>query len=145
MNTLILYLDQLSDGKHQIKHGIHFCDVAIVKAAIDGEDIDENEYFKDSLIYFDELKKSKLGTGRYLIFTCACGIAEDGGWEGGKVEINDTIVCWKIEMWNETLQYFFDREQYEHEIDSMNEHLGRCGLPLEPLNVIFPENFSRSM
>jgi hypothetical protein len=30
---------------------------------------------------FNELGKSIKEGGKYLIFTCACGIADDGGWD----------------------------------------------------------------
>jgi hypothetical protein len=143
MNTLILYLEQLT-GEHTIsKDGIHFHDVAIVKMMIDGSDFDEFSPFKDSLVFFDELEKSKESSGNYLIFTCACGIAEDGGWEGVQVTLQDSTVNWKIDVGEGIIEYTFARSEYDIEIKSVKDMLQKNSFPVEPTAVIFPENFQR--
>lgn len=143
MNTLTLYMDQIINGREVMKDGLHFTNVALIKMLIDGDDIDELEYFKDSLIYFDELEISKSCSGNYLIFTCACGVAEDGGWEGVRVNLDDTVVSWVIDVGAEILHYTFDREQYDSEIESVKAMLELNKFPLEPKAVVFPDSFHR--
>ena len=143
MNTLTLYLDQYTNGRRLDKHGLEFVDTSLIGALIDGEDIDKSKYFESALIYFSELEASKSSSGTYLIFTCACGIAEDGGWEGVVVSIEENIVSWEMDVGAEILRYSFDRKEYESEIESMRRSLNASDLPLEPTAVVFPENFHR--
>ncbi|NOK34089.1 hypothetical protein D7W79_27130 [Corallococcus exercitus] len=72
--------------------GIRFSEVAFVWIRIDGEEIRSRPPFSDAVVVFDELEQSATGSGRYLIFTCACGIAEDGGWKGVEVERGNSTV-----------------------------------------------------
>ena len=143
MNTLILYLEQIT-GDHSIsKEGIHFHNVALVKMIIDGDDINELFDFKDSLIVCSELEESKENSGNYLIFTCACGNAEDGGFDGVQVTLNETTVEWKIADGLRTLEYQFLRSEYDIEINSLKIMLQENSLPVEPTRVIFPIDFQR--
>ena len=144
MNQIILYVEKYTNSNKLSKDGITFSDVMIIKLLIDGEDIEENEYFKDGLIYFDELAESMRTTGNYLIFTCACGIAEDGGWEGVKVDIADTEVKWTMEVGDSRLSYTFSRVEYTNEINSVKKILEEKGsLTIEPASVVFPDGFKR--
>lgn len=143
MNSFNLYLECLNNGKFLTKDGIVFSDRVLVRLLVDGEEIDEIEEFKDSLIVLEELVASKKCTGNYLIFTCACGIAEDGGWDGVRVFIGDDFVRWQFEVGVKILSYVFDRCQYNTEIDSISEQMKHCTLSLEPTSVIFPTSFRR--
>jgi hypothetical protein len=143
MNTLSLYLEQVTGENSLEKDGIQFREVALIKMIIDGEYFDENEPFKDSLIFFDELEESAKKSGNYLIFTCACGIAEDGGWEGVRVTINDLNVVWELDAGMANLRYELARAEYESEIKSVKDMLEENLLPVAPVSVIFPENFRR--
>ena len=144
MNQFVMYVDEYSDSRKLVKDGITFSNVCIIKIMIDGYDLDEREYFRDSLVYFDELKGSYKKSGRYLIFTCGNGIADDGGWEGVDVVVTDSLVKWSIELGYSIDHFTFDKKEYEQEINSVEKYLNRnSSLILEPSSVIFPEIFSR--
>lgn len=144
MENIILYVEEYEGDKKLVKDGISFKNSQIIKILIDGYEIDNNNCFEDSLIYFDELEKSFEQSGNYLIFTCACGIADDGGWEGVLVKVLDSKITWTIEVGDSILNFSFDKEQYISEILSVRKHLESNNLlTLEPCSVTFPEHFSR--
>jgi hypothetical protein len=144
MENIILYVEEYEGAKNLVKDGINFKDSQIIKILIDGYEIDNNNGFEDSLIYFDELEKSFEQSGNYLIFTCACGIADDGGWEGVLVKVSDSKITWTIEVGDSILNFSFDKEQYISEVLSVKKHLeSNSLLTLEPCSVTFPEHFSR--
>lgn len=143
MSTLTLYLDVIENGRSMKKDGLVFSNVCVVRCWIDGMDLDDLEDFKDSLIYFNELEKSKNVSGNYLIFTCACGIAEDGGWEGVFVKHEENAIQWVIDIGRKIYRYTFDKNEYCDEIESLRNIINMTHLPLEPTQVIFPLNFSR--
>lgn len=143
MNILNLWVDFIEDGRLFKKEGIYFEGVGIVKIEIDGEPLEENKLFQDALVYFDELEKSRLDTGNYLIFTCACGVAEDGGWEGVFVRVGEETVEWEMNAGGENIQYCFDRMQYQSEIDYVRSKIDAKKFPLAPGAVVFPEKFQR--
>ncbi|WP_216740435.1 hypothetical protein [Hahella sp. HN01] len=143
MNSFTLYPEEYRNGNTLTKDGISFSESVVVKLLIDGEDVEEIGGFSDALVYFDELRSSIDSSGKYLIFTCANGIAEDGGWEGVSVEFGDETVNWKFEFGGRFFDYTFDRKEYVSEIDSLATYLVNCDLQLAPKSVIFPEVFSR--
>ncbi|WP_313284462.1 hypothetical protein [Delftia tsuruhatensis] len=143
MNIMNLYIEKFDGSLSLEKDGIIFSNVSIVRIMIDGEYIDEIDDFSNSLIYFEEMKNSRNGSGNYLIFTCACGIAEDGGWEGVVVNRFNRIVEWSISVGVNVYNYLFDEIQYDSEIIKIEKSLRGISLPLEPVNVIFPLNFHR--
>jgi hypothetical protein len=143
MNSLTVYVEEYSDGEVLLKHGIRFSNSLIIKVLIDGEDIQDFEGFEDSLIYFDELKESAKKAGKYLIFTCSCGIAEDGGWEGVDVDITDDQVTWVFEVGDKIHRYTFDKSEYLNEIQSVLPQVEGAKLKVEPSSVMFPEGFRR--
>jgi hypothetical protein len=143
MNLLNLCVEQISDGRQVFRDGICFSNVLLVGMFIDGQNIEEREVFRDSLVYFDELERSVESSGNYLIFTCACGVAEDGGWEGVKVEVTESTVSWELEAGAEVLRFTFERKAYVSEIESVRKVLQSSSLPLEPGAVVFPEDFKR--
>lgn len=140
MNTIRLELENVV-GRQWIRDGIVFEDIAIVRVFVDEEDLLETPDFDGALVYFDELKRSMSERGNYLIFTCACGIAEDGGWEGVAVEMTETTVGWHLEAATRALDYCFERAAYASAIETMVTRIGTGTLPLEPRAVVFPEWF----
>lgn len=142
MNTIRLELENVA-GRQLIRDGIVFEDIAIVRVFVDEEDLLESVDFDGALICFDELTHSMLGRGNYLIFTCACGIAEDGGWEGVAVEMTETTVSWHVEAATRALDYCFDRTGYASAIEAVAKRLAINALPLEPRGVVFPDGFQR--
>lgn len=144
MENIILYVEEYGGAKELVKDGINFKNSQVIKLLIDGYEIDSNKGFEDSLIYFDELEKSFEKSGNYLIFTCACGIADDGGWEGVFVKVSGSKITWTIEVGDSVLNFSFDKEQYVSEVLSVKKHLeSNDALTLEPSSVTFPEDFSR--
>ncbi|WNG39965.1 hypothetical protein F0U61_44505 [Archangium violaceum] len=143
MNWFALFLHQLTDGRSEERGGSVFKGVSFVKVVIDGQELEEMDAFRDSLVYFDELARSAESSGRYLIFTCTCGIAEDGGWEGVNVDVTESTVSWELEVGAERLRFTFDHREYVSEIESVKAALGSSPLPLEPRAVIFPQGFKR--
>ncbi|UOD30670.1 hypothetical protein INH39_02665 [Massilia violaceinigra] len=140
MNTLRLELENVV-GRQLIRGGIVFEDIAIVRVFVDEEDLLEAVDFDGALVCFDELKQSMSGSGNYLIFTCACGIAEDGGWEGVAVEMTETTVSWHLEAGSRALNYCFDLTGYVASLEALGRTLATNALPLEPGQVVFPDSF----
>lgn len=143
MHSFTVYPEEYENGRTLTKDGITFSDSLVVKILIDGEDIEEVGGFSDAFIYFDELKNSIASSGSYLIFTCANGIAEDGGWEGVIVDISNDVVTWKFEYGDRNFTYTFDKNEYISEIGSVVDFIANSKLRLEPRSVIYPEGFSR--
>jgi len=142
-NYLTLYIEEHTKENELFKHGILFNNSLIIKMLIDGEEVEKFENFEDAFIVLDELKMSAKGSGKYLIFTCACGIAEDGGWEGVDVSIDQGKIAWKFEVADKQYRYIFDKSEYLTEIDSILGLINSSELKIEPKSVIFPENFRR--
>ncbi|WP_426752385.1 hypothetical protein [Myxococcus sp. Y35] len=143
MNVLSLSVERLTDGRWVDKEGIRFSESALIKVSIDGEDIEQIEAFRDSLVVFEELEKSAGASGNYLIFTCACGMAEDGGWEGVKVVVEESTLSWSVDVGPAPVHFVFERSNYVAEIESVRKMLEVEPLPLEPRAVGFPMNFKR--
>jgi hypothetical protein len=143
MNHITLYVEQYFGENELSKNGLHFNDIVVVKLLIDGADIEDSQYFQDGIIYFDELEASTKGSGNYLIFTCGCGIAEDGGWEGVSVTIDDDEVRWLLEVGDHVFKYTFSKSDYLKEVESIRSYLGKCDQTLEPTTVVFPDGFER--
>lgn len=111
---------------------------------IDGEDVESSAHLGDEvLVYFDELEKSVGASGNYLIFTCVCGMAEDGGWDGVKVVLSEGVVTWELEVGGRVLLFSFNRDEYVSEIRSARAMLDTTALPVEPQKVGFPKGFHR--
>lgn len=88
MNVLSVRVDGYEEGAALLLQGIWFAGVSIVSALIDGDTLAEiNPELDGVLIVFEELQASTQAFGRYFIFTCACGLAECGGWDGIDVTI----------------------------------------------------------
>jgi len=122
-------------------HGIIFNNSAFIKIYIDYEDILAKENFSSSVLVFDELNKSKISNGQYLIFTCTCGVADDAGWDLINVEKLNDVIIWKFERDNENIIYIFSYSEYCDKINLIMENIKKLGnsIILEPNIVVFPE------
>lgn len=145
MNGITMYVEEYRDERTLVKDAIEFRDSLFVKILIDGEDVESQKGFGDAVIYYDELARSINGSGRYLIFTCACGIAEDGGWGGVDVTYENGLVTWEFEVGERVYVYTFDERDYISEIESLAPIIESTELTLEPNKVVFPEGFSRNV
>lgn len=143
MNSLTLFLEEHTGTDIINIEGIPFENAIFVKMLIDGVGIEELDCFDDSQVYFEELRESCSSSGNYLIFTCACGIAEDAGWDGVAVKIDETTVKWTFELGNRIYYYSFDLDEYHAEIKAIELQLRQTKLTLQPTGVIFPFEFKR--
>jgi hypothetical protein len=141
MNSICIYVEEYAGDSIRNLHGINFSNSLFVKLLIDGDDIESLENFEDVLIYYKELRKSLEGDGKYLILTCACGIAEDGGWEGVQVRYDDMKVHWTFDAGDLGIHYSFCRTEYENEIQSIAESIQNTDLEVQPSGVIYPPGY----
>lgn len=121
----------------EFKHGI------LIELLLDSKDFRSIPGFEDSVIVFEELNASKISSGKYLIFTCACGAADDGGWEGVYVQHEKKVIIWEILIDSTIIKYAFNREQYITAINNLasmiREKYNR--VDLIPNNFIYPEDW----
>jgi hypothetical protein len=103
------------------------------------------EHLDSSLVVFPELMRSLSGSGKYLIFTSASGIADEGGWEGVDVKFERNIVTWSFEVEDMQYGFNFDGIEYEMEIRKMEQELKILTktFELEPSAVFLPESWER--
>ncbi len=97
-----------------------------------------NESFEDGTVYWPELKASSIESGRYLIFTCACGVAEDAGWELVKVTHTISEVIWEFDR-NGDQKFTFDKSNYLVQIEACENSMNLSEYPLAVEQAIFPE------
>ena len=143
MNQLLLDTRLIKDGEKLIIDGIEFTDSILVKLIIDNVPCEKMEYLDIALVVFSELVRSLSGSGCYLIFTSASGIADDGGWEGVKVNFDDNRVVWDFETEDKNYHFEFDSHQYEREIKSFEKELAVLtqDVELEPTEIFYPETW----
>lgn len=141
MNQLSLNAIIIRNGEQSIIDSIEFTNAILVKLIIDNCPIEKLKYLDVALVVFSELLRSLSGSGCYLIFTSASGIADDGGWEGVEVNFEGDRVAWNFEVEDETYHFEFDAQQYEREIRSLEKKLAALtqDFELEPTEVFFPE------
>ncbi|WNO09146.1 hypothetical protein [Teredinibacter sp. KSP-S5-2] len=77
--------------------GIEFSSCTFIEIFLDGASFCEIEDFEGGVVVWDELKKSAVDSGKYLIFTCYCGIPEDGGWDFINVTHLDNEIIWEFD------------------------------------------------
>lgn len=106
---------------------------------IDGEEFLKKMDRDLNAAVFEELEDSINGNDDYLIFTCACGIADCGGWK--KVEVRHEIgkTIWTFEYDDEKFNFEFETEFYRGEIERMRFELNKSKLKLEPHFIVDPE------
>ena len=135
MNSITLYPDEVSSIEIE---GIDFRDNTFIEMLIDGTSMSEMLSFEHGTIYWPELKSSIEKSGKYLIFTCFCGIADDSGWEEIQVSHSDNKIEWAFER-NGLQKYSFDKEKYLKEILACENMLNLSQYPLAIEQAVFPE------
>lgn len=121
--------------------GLSFSGVAFIQLSINKENLDELEFFNNSIVVFKELLKSSEQSGDYLIFTGLNGIADEAGWDYIEVlHIGDKIV-WKISRDEIILSFQFGRIQYTEFITDLIKAIDELPryIVLEPSLIIYPE------
>ena len=140
VNTIKINVLTLDNGDPIVLDGIRFSACSYIDILIDGINPRSFEDFEDMLIVFPELERSAVKEGKYLIFTCACGVADDGGWDYVNVKRYDDCIEWALTR-NKEYRYKFDRIQYLSEVEKANrEILKLADSTLIPENFINPEN-----
>ncbi len=142
MNKIQFKLEIVADVPI-IRDAISFSNIAFINPIVDGKSLFESEDFADSFMVYEELMKSSKDSGKYLLFTCACGVADDGGWNGVNVEKNDTEVNWEIDRNTHIIKFTFDGNQFESELKKLISEVNSLsqGFSLEPTHVNFPEEW----
>jgi len=121
------------------RDGIEFRHNTFIELEIDHESYLVNEAFEDGTVYWPELKASSIESGSYLIFTCACGIAEDAGWELVKVTHLNLEVIWEFDR-NGSQRFTFDKPNYLAQIDACEKSMNLSEYPLAVEQAVFPES-----
>lgn len=142
-DTIELMFEVLDGSKFREIDGIMMNDCFLVEAIINGSKLLGEEFFEDGLIVFEELEKSTGENGEFLIFTCACGIADDGGWGMTSVRDEESKVKWIVRRGDDEKEYLFDKQNYLNSINQLKtefNQLQQKGLRQEPVNPIPPES-----
>lgn len=142
MNTLQLEVCLLRKDQSFWLDGIEFKSCALVL-------VDKKSFLgsisalRDALVVPSELQAARSCVGKYLIFTNASGIADDGGWSGVRVSHGNSSTIWDLFIDDVAIRAEFDREQYENEIDRVLSELARLPpeVEIEPVQVMYPEDW----
>lgn len=97
----------------------------------------------DAMVFGEELMNSLKGSGRYLIFVNASGLADDGGWTGVDVQYEDNTVKWSFEVDDDSYLFCFNERNYRSEVKRISEEILQlpAEIVLEPSQVMFPEDW----
>jgi hypothetical protein len=140
MDSLNLSIEHVTKENSIIIDGILFENCVFISLSIDNLKIVPNGLFSESLVFWSELFLSLKGSGEFLIFTCACGVADDGGWDRIEVQHFDEYVKWSFCYDENQYNFNFQKEKYFLEIESIRSQLAEIiRVVLESKNVIFPE------
>jgi hypothetical protein len=142
MDILLLDIDLIPQGSSRIIDGIEFESVALVVPSKECS-LAKIASLNDALVVLDELKNSLNGNGKYLIFTDASGIADDGGWVGVDVKYDEKFVYWDFFVGDEKFKLTFDSDSYRSEIEKILVRIANLPseIELEPSQVVFPEDW----
>ncbi len=140
-NRIEFCLKVLKEGDITELDGIEFSNIAYVVAYVDERNMYDLNAFEGSFIVANELKKSTLKSGEYLIFTSVSGIADDAGWDLICVNHDENEINWSVNRNNETLTYTFDKDSYLDSIFQLNKSIEKLDdqIALEPTHIIYPE------
>ena len=134
MNRLKINVVTLKKDEYLIRDSIRFENCSYLQLFIDDKDIATYPDFEDMLIVPSELRKSSLQSGEYLLFTCACGVADDGGWATIKVTHSEAIVQWDF-LRDKPYCFKFSKENYLKEVQVINKE----DYSFIPKEIIFSE------
>ena len=119
--------------------GIEFVCKTFIEILIDGDSISGLRAFESGVVFWPELVRSLDGCGKYLIFTCACGLAEDSGWELIDVQHSKNEVSWVFER-NGDQVYTFEKSEYFKQIHNCEKLFNLSEYPLAIKRTLFPES-----
>jgi hypothetical protein len=140
INKIKLEVEAIKNNDILILEGIRFDKCSYIKLFIDDIDIRTLEDFEDVLIVFSELEESTNTGGKFLIFTCACGIADDGGWDYINVVHTSNFIEWSFSRGTE-YYYKFDKQELLREFANLNLRIQNLKeYPLIPEFIVYPED-----
>jgi hypothetical protein len=93
---------------------------------------------RKGVVVWGELNKAKNNSGDFLILTCMCGVADDGGFNLITVDRGENLVKWTFND-DTKIKWTFDKVQFDQELLQLETQVQNLKLPLEPKNVLFPE------
>ncbi|MFN6944507.1 MAG: hypothetical protein ACK4ND_06135 [Cytophagaceae bacterium] len=133
LNNLELELAIL-EGAEQVEYkNIIYSNCAFIKLIVDGIDLIKETEDRKSVINWGELIKTKFDSGNFLLLTCMCGDATDGGFKKVKVERNEDTVKWTFND-NSNIIWTFDINKYDKAISRMEHELETLTVKLEPFD-----------
>lgn len=137
MNTLRLGHRML---RSEIIDGIEFDGGIAIELYIDRSNVCTGP-LSSCLPVIEELKKSASSDGRFLILTCACGVADDAGLSG--IEVTHASGC--IRWSGDGIEAVFEAVEYRAEVDRCEAEIKvlRESHPLEPRAVVYPEEWKK--
>lgn len=139
-NKIKFELEVVREYEILILEGIKFSNCSYIKLFIDDIDIRTFDDFDDVLIVFSELEKSTRTDGKFLVFTCACGIADDGGWNYIDVVHTSNFIVWSFSREQE-YYYKFDKQEFLGEFVNLKLKIQNLKeYPLIPEFVVYPED-----
>jgi hypothetical protein len=138
MNLIKFELVEL-DGVETVEYeNIIYSNCAFIKLHVDGIDLIKETEDRKGVVVWDELNKSKNNSGDFLIITCMCGVADDGGFKFVTIDRDENFVKWTFND-DTKINWTFDKAQFDQELLQLETKLQNLKLPLEPKNVQFPE------
>ncbi len=135
MNSIIINPKEV---EYLEEEGISFSNKTFIEILIDKFHYNKFDAFQDGVVYFPELKRSTEKTGKYLIFTSICGIADDAGWDRINVDHSGKEIFWEIER-NGYHKFIFDRIEYIEQVNKCEKQLKLSEFPFAIKHVVFPE------
>ncbi|KZZ46995.1 hypothetical protein A3759_18480 [Thalassolituus sp. HI0120] len=120
------------------RDGIEFKNNTFIELDVDHQPYLIYEAFEEGTVYWPELKASCLCSGEYLIFTCACGIADDAGWNLITVTHSESEVIWDFYR-NGKQRFCFDKANYQSQINECERQMNLIQFPLAVEHAVFPE------
>ncbi len=122
MDTFSLTLEVIDKSNYIDLEGIKFTDCVFVRPIINGIDLLKSEEMLGSVLWFVALERSAITSGKYLIFTCACGIVEDAGWDYVDVKHSGEVINWTF-IYDNQYKFSFPKKQYLSEIAKIKHKL----------------------
>lgn len=101
--------------------------------------VDSKRVLSGEAIVLEELVESKKDTGKYLIFTCTCGVADCGGWDKVHVKHMDESINWNFKYREILYSYEFTKTYYKGEIARISFEISQNKIEVQPKYIIYPE------
>ena len=140
MNSIEFELEVIEADQVVEYDSIEFSSCCLVRVKIDNEYLHHQNKFEDVVLVLAEVEKSCQQNGDYLIMVCACGIADDGGWDKIKVSHTDKLINWNF-FREEKFTFSFEKGQYISSLKYIVEKYKKIAIDyeLEPSVVVDPE------